>query len=77
MLKITTTIRNMVDTCVSDFATAADYRHLHMCESIGAEVTVVNEVMDGYYDLVLATGEEISAVSWYHLDGFNANGIEL
>lgn len=76
-LKITTTVRNIDDADPNDFAVDGDHERLQKCQEEGAEVTVVNEVCIGYYDIVLQDGTAIDAVSWYHLDGFTSTGIDL
>lgn len=76
-LKVTTTIRNMGDVSAEDFAEAGDYKILCKAQESSSEVLVDCCATDGYYDITTQFGQEVSAVSWFHLEGFNKNGIIL
>lgn len=72
-LKVTTTIRNIHEVDRSD-GLEDTYDQLVAAQSAGTEVTVDCLACDGYYDVTLADGTEVAALSWYHLDGFGENG---
>lgn len=72
-LKVTTTIRNIHEVDRSD-GLEDTYDKLVAAEEEGTEVTVDCLALDGYYDVTLADGTEVAALSWYHLEGFEEDG---
>lgn len=79
-LVIQTTIRNMREFTQSEwdseYGSQGDYEALLHCMNRKVPVVVDCEATDGYYDITLPLGRVISAISWYHLDGFTEDGIE-
>lgn len=73
-LKIETTIRNMNEMSSDDFA-PGDFDILIGLQEDGIPVTVDCIATDGYYDVTTPSGRVIDALSWYHLDGFDQEGI--
>lgn len=74
-IKVTTTVINMNEV---DWDGEEDTRDLlKPVAECGAEVIVLCEATDGYYDVQLPNGAIVNALSWYHLDGFTENGIAL
>ena len=45
--------------------------------SEGDEVTVLGEAADGYWDIRLPSGREVSAITWRCLKGFHADSTEV
>lgn len=39
-------------------------------------VRVLKQNMEGYYDIELQSGQQIKAVSWFHLDGCTREGFQ-
>ena len=74
-LKIETTLRNIHEMSAYEFP-EGDYDILLSLEEDEIPVTVDCIAMDGYYDITTPSGREIAALSWYHLDGFDENGLE-
>ena len=72
-LKVTTTIRNIHEVDRSD-GLEDTYDQLVAAEEAGSEVTVDCLALDGYYNVTLADGTQVAALSWYHLDGFEEDG---
>lgn len=47
---------------------------LKQAEDEGETVRVLREGSDGYYDVQFEDGTLFPVLSWYHLEGFTANG---
>ena len=73
-LNIETTLRNIREMSADDFL-EGDYDILLGLEEDEIPVTVDCIATDGYYDVTTPSGREIAALSWYHLGGFDEEGI--
>lgn len=75
-LKVQTTIINLDN---ADWSGGQEdiLEQLKPVQECGAMVTVLCEVTDGYYDIELPNGDRVDALSWFHLEGFTEEGIEL
>lgn len=80
-LKVTTTIINMQEfseeSWIANAGSGSDWAALHEAQAAGTEVEVLCEAIDGYYDVQLPNGRLISALSCYHLEGFDVGGPQL
>lgn len=78
-LKIETTIRNINEYTrrdwIAEHGIGAEYDILLGLEEEGIPVMVDCIATDGYYDITTPSGRKIAALSWYHLNGFDEQGI--
>ena len=73
-LQIQTTLRNIGEMSAEDFPDG-DYEILLGLQEDDIPVTVDCVATDGYFDVTTPSGRVIAALSWYHLDGFDEEGI--
>lgn len=78
-LTINTTIRHMDEfsreSWEAELGNGDDFDILMGCQEDELEVEVVSIETDGYYNVKTPSGRIITGLSWYHLDGFDPDGI--
>lgn len=78
-LRIETTIRNIREFTrrdwIADCGDGEDYDALLGCQEDELPVEVTGIETDGYYNVKTPSGREITGLSWYHLNGFDEEGI--
>jgi hypothetical protein len=78
-VKIYTTIRNTLATEDDMEGVEEDeVLMLRECQQSGVNVQVLSmECEPGYYNVMLPNNTIIIGLSWYHLDGFTQDGVDV
>lgn len=76
-LKIQTGLRNLDDYDWSDKEDKELRDRLNAVWEADQYVTVDSICTDGYYNVTLPDGYEVTGLSWYHLRGFTYNGPDV
>lgn len=82
-LSISTTLENIrtvydsAESWANAGGDASHYELLIQCEAQKRPVVIECEASDGCFDILLPNGTIVEAISYYHLEGFTANGIDF